>query len=55
MFVLPPTQTVPSGSGVIVTSLARPSRPCGGANLSCYGPAITSLTLTETKPLMLRR
>jgi ubiquinone/menaquinone biosynthesis C-methylase UbiE len=26
-----------------------------GANLSCYGPAITSLTLTEPQPPMLRR
>jgi ubiquinone/menaquinone biosynthesis C-methylase UbiE len=26
-----------------------------GANLPCYGPAITSLTLTEPEPAMLRR
>ena len=26
-----------------------------GANLSCYGPAIRSLTLTEPEPPMLRR
>jgi ubiquinone/menaquinone biosynthesis C-methylase UbiE len=26
-----------------------------GANLSCYGPAISSLTLTEPRPPMLRR
>jgi ubiquinone/menaquinone biosynthesis C-methylase UbiE len=26
-----------------------------GANLSCYGPAVTSLTLTEPQPPMLRR
>ena len=26
-----------------------------GANLPCYGPAITSLTLTEPQPPMLRR
>ena len=26
-----------------------------GANLACYGPAVTSLTLTEPEPAMLRR
>jgi hypothetical protein len=26
-----------------------------GANLPCYGPAVTSLTITEPQPPMLRR